>query len=63
MDQLLFRRLIAGFAPREVARAVFRALERSRQRRSLLELSDARLRDIGLTRADVAEEAAKPFWR
>ena len=38
-------------------------IELSRQRRHLLELSDALLKDIGLTRADVEGEAAKPFWR
>ncbi len=39
------------------------ALERSRQRRALGTLSDHQLNDIGLTRRDVAEEVAKPFWR
>ncbi|MDY0872404.1 DUF1127 domain-containing protein [Dongia rigui] len=39
------------------------ALERSRQRRALESLSDEHLRDIGLSRADVAGETAKPFWR
>jgi uncharacterized protein YjiS (DUF1127 family) len=38
-------------------------LERARQRRQLRELSDAMLRDIGLTRADVWAESEKPFWR
>jgi len=33
-----------------------------RQRRSLLELDDHVLKDIGLTRADVDYEASKPFW-
>ena len=37
--------------------------ERARQRRHLQSLSDHMLRDIGLTRADVFAEAAKPFWR
>ena len=39
------------------------ALERSRQRRALESLTDDQLRDIGLSRADVAGETAKPFWR
>lgn len=39
-----------------------RCLERARQRRLLAELDDRRLRDLGLSRADVAREAAKPFW-
>jgi uncharacterized protein YjiS (DUF1127 family) len=37
--------------------------ERVRQRRQLQSLSDHMLRDIGLGRADVELEAAKPFWR
>jgi uncharacterized protein YjiS (DUF1127 family) len=37
--------------------------ERSRQRRQLRSLSHHMLRDIGLSRADVEAEAAKPFWR
>ncbi len=36
---------------------------RIRQRRSLAELDDRLRRDIGLSAADVASEAAKPFWR
>ncbi|HLB80832.1 MAG TPA: DUF1127 domain-containing protein [Dongiaceae bacterium] len=38
-------------------------LELSRQRRSLQALDERRLKDIGLTRADVEREARKPFWR
>ena len=37
--------------------------ERARQRRQLAGLNDYMLRDIGLTRADVAGETRKPFWR
>ena len=37
--------------------------ERSRQRHALAQLSDRMLRDIGISRADVAAECAKPFWR
>ena len=37
--------------------------ERVRQRRQLQRLNDQMLRDIGLARADVEAEAAKPFWR
>ena len=43
--------------------AVIRWLERSHQRRALQRLDDRMLRDIGLSRADVAGESAKPFWR
>ena len=38
-------------------------LERARQRRALQRLDDRMLKDIGLSRADVAHEADKPFWR
>ena len=37
--------------------------ERATQRHMLATLDDASLRDIGLSRADAAREAAKPFWR
>lgn len=37
--------------------------ERVRQRRELEALPDHMLSDIGLSRADVEAEAAKPFWR
>lgn len=39
-----------------------RAVERWRQRRDLLELTDPELRDIGLTRRQARREAARPFW-
>ena len=35
----------------------------ARQRRELRQLSERELKDIGLSRADVEREAAKPFWR
>jgi uncharacterized protein YjiS (DUF1127 family) len=34
----------------------------ARQRRALARLDDARLADLGLTRADVAKEIAQPVW-
>ena len=34
-----------------------------RQRRALLGLDDAMLKDIGLSRADAIREGSKPFWR
>lgn len=38
-------------------------LERRRQRLALRALNDHLLRDIGVSRADAAREASKPFWR
>jgi uncharacterized protein YjiS (DUF1127 family) len=65
MDRLLPRR--AGWVPVRFAarlmQAIYRGLERSRQRRALSGLHDAMLRDLGLSRADVAREVEKPFWR
>ncbi len=37
--------------------------ERGRQRRALARLDTARLRDIGRSRHEVAQECAKPIWR
>lgn len=52
--------------PAEIATRVLdhasRWLEVRRQRRDLLRLSDAMLRDIGISRADAEREAARPFW-
>jgi uncharacterized protein YjiS (DUF1127 family) len=36
---------------------------RRRQRRALRRLDGRALQDLGLSRADVEREAAKPFWR
>lgn len=36
---------------------------RARQRQHLASLDARMLRDIGLSRSDVAGETAKPFWR
>ena len=46
-----------------VIEGVLAWVERARQRRHLGELSDHMLKDIGLSRADVEAEVAKPFWR
>ena len=37
--------------------------ERARQRHRLGQMDDHLLRDIGLSRADLEHESAKPFWR
>jgi uncharacterized protein YjiS (DUF1127 family) len=34
-----------------------------RQRRALLSLDDAMLKDIGISRVDALQEGRKPFWR
>lgn len=39
------------------------AYRRYRQRRALLALSDAMLKDIGLSRADALHEGSKGFWQ
>ena len=39
------------------------ARERARQRRWLAALDDRMLKDLGLSRADVARESDKRFWR
>ncbi|HDS1747908.1 MULTISPECIES: DUF1127 domain-containing protein [Pseudomonas] len=39
-----------------------RWLELYRQRRELASLSDATLQDLGLSRADIQQEAERPFW-
>jgi uncharacterized protein YjiS (DUF1127 family) len=39
-----------------------RAAEVRRQRRALLGLSDAMLKDIGISRGDAAQEGARRFW-
>ena len=41
----------------------FGGWDRARQRHHLLQLDDRLLKDVGLTRADVEREAAKPFWK
>ncbi|MCH7888133.1 MAG: DUF1127 domain-containing protein [Proteobacteria bacterium] len=37
--------------------------QRASQRSHFAALDDHRLKDMGLSRADVAREASKPFWR
>jgi uncharacterized protein YjiS (DUF1127 family) len=38
-------------------------LQRRRQRRALLELSDHVLKDIGISRCEALQEGRKPFWQ
>jgi uncharacterized protein YjiS (DUF1127 family) len=46
-----------------ITEVLLRWFEQARQRRQLGRLSDHMLKDIGLSRADVEAEVAKPFWR
>lgn len=45
------------------ARQIGRWIDRHRQRRELLGLSDHMLKDVGLSRADAYREAGKHFWQ
>jgi uncharacterized protein YjiS (DUF1127 family) len=57
---------LAQFGSSLAAAAIERLLlwqERARGRRALAALSDARLKDIGLSRGAAFEEVQKPFWR
>ena len=56
--QSALRRTLAGLAGHYGAWVSI-----SNQRRALAELDDHLLRDIGVTRYDIAREASKPFWR
>jgi uncharacterized protein YjiS (DUF1127 family) len=38
------------------------AVERRRSRSALLEMSDAQLKDIGISRSEAFREANRPFW-
>lgn len=40
-----------------------RWLERRRERRALLRMSEGMLKDIGISAADAWQEGEKPFWR
>jgi uncharacterized protein YjiS (DUF1127 family) len=52
-----------GFAWASAAiKRVGRWWELARQRRQLASLSDAALHDLGLSRADIAQESDRPFW-
>lgn len=60
-------RQVEGF---DLNRAVLALLDRVEtwfdrhdQRTSLSELTEHQLKDVGLSTADVAREAAKPFWQ
>jgi uncharacterized protein YjiS (DUF1127 family) len=46
----------------QIARRIGEWQRRARSRQELHGLSEATLRDIGITRCDVQREANKPFW-
>jgi len=50
----------------DVLKAVIQRMKRwhelAQQRRQLAMLSDAGLKDLGLSRADIMEESERPFW-
>jgi uncharacterized protein YjiS (DUF1127 family) len=48
---------------RNLATTLLVWLERARERRQLLSLSDGALQDFGANRCDAACEGDKPFWR
>ena len=54
---------IAGAAVDNVVTTLLDWQERASQRRQLLDLDDAALKDFGQSRADAAREGTKPFWR
>lgn len=47
----------------EALAACRRFRQRARLRRDLQHMEERQFHDIGLTRADLEAEAAKPFWR
>ena len=54
---------VAGAAVGNVMTTLLDWQERASQRRQLLDLDDAALKDFGRSRADAAREGTKPFWR
>ena len=55
-------RLPMDAAKRAVKRVIDRMIER-KQKRMLMELPEYLLRDIGVTRYDIAQDLNRPFWR
>lgn len=56
-------RAVVGSAIGDIAATLLVWLERARQRRQLLALSDRELQDFGSNLADASREGEKPFWR
>ena len=51
-----------GSALLRVVAMIEMAVERRRSRLALLEMSDAQLKDIGISRSEAFREANRPFW-
>ncbi|MEP9389370.1 DUF1127 domain-containing protein [Mesorhizobium sp. KR9-304] len=51
-----------GSALLRVVTMIEMAVERHRSRHALMELSDAQLKDIGISRSEAFREANRPFW-
>ena len=51
-----------GSALMRVISMIELAVERRRSRLALMELSDAQLKDIGISRSEAFREANRPFW-
>lgn len=57
------RRAIAGGFLSTMLDLLLTVLERRKQRHALMGLDDHLLKDIGVSRSEVEQEVAKPFWR
>lgn len=55
-------RLSIGAYPRLFWQQLKRWNQLAKQRHQLASLSDAALKDIGVSRADVSQETQRPFW-
>jgi uncharacterized protein YjiS (DUF1127 family) len=52
-----------GFSLLKTVEWVEQMIERRRGRLALMDMSDAQLKDIGVSRADAFGEANRPFWK
>lgn len=55
-------RLSRGSPLMRVISMIEMVFERRRSRLALMELSDAQLKDIGISRSEAFREANRPFW-
>lgn len=61
--EITFGRQVTFARPDSLLSIVMNWDARFRARRALAELPPERRADLGLTQAEIAAEAAKPFWR